>query len=204
QQQEPLGGARQVQAQRLGDLRRRERPALREQVGQAQLVHRLEVPEEALDAGEADAWRFRRGGRAGALPCRQVPAPGAQLDDGRAGVGFVGFIQDEFGLAGLAGGVEVLRLELSVFCLGLDVAEAGEERKLVVGEGIDEWDAEQIEDGVDIHGYFHWSILDNFEWAEGYRQRFGLIYVDYPTGKRTPKDSYDWYRGVIASNGSNL
>ncbi len=61
-----------------------------------------------------------------------------------------------------------------------------------------------IEDGVDIQGYFHWSILDNFEWAEGYRQRFGLIYVDYPTGKRTPKDSYDWYRGVIASNGSNL
>jgi len=61
-----------------------------------------------------------------------------------------------------------------------------------------------IEDGVDIRGYFHWSILDNFEWAEGYRQRFGLIHVDYPTGKRIPKDSFDWYRGVIASNGNSL
>lgn len=60
------------------------------------------------------------------------------------------------------------------------------------------------DEGVDIRGYFHWSIMDNFEWAEGYRERFGLIHVDYQTLKRTPKDSYYWYREVIASNGRSL
>jgi beta-glucosidase len=51
-----------------------------------------------------------------------------------------------------------------------------------------------IRDGADIGGYFHWSIMDNFEWAEGYKQRFGLVHVDYETQQRTPKDSALWYR----------
>ena len=59
-------------------------------------------------------------------------------------------------------------------------------------------------DGVDVRGYFHWSIMDNFEWAEGYGRRFGLIHVDYATQKRTPKDSAHWYKSVIESNGANL
>lgn len=59
-------------------------------------------------------------------------------------------------------------------------------------------------EGVEIKGYFHWSLLDNFEWAEGYKHRFGLIHVDYETQKRTMKDSAHWYREVIASNGAKL
>ena len=61
-----------------------------------------------------------------------------------------------------------------------------------------------IADGVDVRGYFHWSIMDNFEWNEGYKQRFGLVYVDYQTQKRVPKDSFYWYKRVIESNGASL
>jgi beta-glucosidase len=55
--------------------------------------------------------------------------------------------------------------------------------------------------GADLRGYFVWSFLDNFEWAEGYAPRFGLVYVDYETQARVPKDSARWYRDVIARNG---
>jgi beta-glucosidase len=51
--------------------------------------------------------------------------------------------------------------------------------------------------GVDVRGYFVWSLLDNFEWSEGYSKRFGLVYVDYPTLERVPKDSFEWYRSTI-------
>lgn len=64
--------------------------------------------------------------------------------------------------------------------------------------------ARAIADGVDVPGYLHWSLLDNFEWAEGYKERFGLVYVDYPTGKRVLKDSAYWYSRVIATNGKSL
>lgn len=61
-----------------------------------------------------------------------------------------------------------------------------------------------IGEGIDVRGYFQWSIMDNFEWAEGYKHRFGLIHIDYETQKRTLKNSAYWYRDVIRSNGSVL
>ncbi|MEU2439606.1 GH1 family beta-glucosidase [Streptomyces rubradiris] len=54
-------------------------------------------------------------------------------------------------------------------------------------------------EGVDVRGYYVWSLLDNFEWSYGYGKRFGLVYVDYATQRRVPKDSYHWYRAVIAA-----
>jgi len=64
--------------------------------------------------------------------------------------------------------------------------------------------ARAIDEGVDVRGYFVWTLMDNFEWAEGYKQRFGIVYVDYPTGRRVLKDSAYWYRDVIATNGAIL
>ncbi len=60
--------------------------------------------------------------------------------------------------------------------------------------------ARAIGDGVDLRGYFVWSLLDNFEWAFGYTKRFGIVYVDYETQKRIPKDSYYYMREVISGH----
>ncbi|MFJ3708016.1 GH1 family beta-glucosidase [Streptomyces sp. NBC_01387] len=59
-----------------------------------------------------------------------------------------------------------------------------------------------MSEGVDVRGYFTWSLTDNFEWIEGNAQRFGLVHVDYETMRRTPKDSYHWYREVIRGSKS--
>lgn len=60
------------------------------------------------------------------------------------------------------------------------------------------------EEGAPVIGYLHWSLMDNYEWSEGYNKRFGLVYVDYQTQKRIIKDSGYWYRDVIAGNGEML
>jgi beta-glucosidase len=54
--------------------------------------------------------------------------------------------------------------------------------------------------GAPVKGYFLWSFLDNFEWEEGYERRFGTVYVDFETQKRTPKLSAQWYARVMAEN----
>lgn len=64
--------------------------------------------------------------------------------------------------------------------------------------------ARAVSEGVDVRGYFHWSLLDNFEWAEGYAQRFGLVHVDFETQQRIPKSSAEWYAKVIKTSGANL
>jgi len=58
-----------------------------------------------------------------------------------------------------------------------------------------------VESSADIRGYFHWALTDNLEWHSSYGDRFGLIYVDFPTDERIPKDSFYWYRKVIRSEG---
>jgi beta-glucosidase len=61
--------------------------------------------------------------------------------------------------------------------------------------------SDAIENGVDLRGYFVWSLLDNFEWDSGYAMRFGIVFVDYLTQQRIPKSSALWYREVIRANG---
>jgi len=64
------------------------------------------------------------------------------------------------------------------------------------------WQA--IQEGVDVRGYYVWSLLDNFEWAQGYLPRFGIVYTDYKTLRRIPKQSAYWYREVIKHNGFEI
>ncbi|MFZ0211454.1 MAG: GH1 family beta-glucosidase [Candidatus Acidiferrales bacterium] len=64
--------------------------------------------------------------------------------------------------------------------------------------------ARAAREGVPLRGYLHWSLLDNFEWQEGYTQRFGMVFVDFPSGHRILKDSANWYASVIKSNGASL
>lgn len=88
-------------------------------------------------------------------------------------------------------------------CISLDGAVHDPNRKDYMNRYLLEF-KRAAEDGVDVAGYFAWSLMDNFEWANGYNDRFGLIYVDFKTQKRILKDSAIWYKSVIENNGDNL
>ena len=61
-----------------------------------------------------------------------------------------------------------------------------------------------IDEGADVRGYFLWTFLDNFEWSDGYKQRFGIVYVDFQNQRRVVKDSAFWYKKVIETKGAAL
>ena len=61
-----------------------------------------------------------------------------------------------------------------------------------------------VAEGTPVKGYFLWSLLDNFEWADGYSKRFGIVYVDFATQKRIPKLSAQFYASVVRNNGVDL
>lgn len=67
-----------------------------------------------------------------------------------------------------------------------------------------QWLHRATDEGIPVIGYTHWSFLDNFEWAQGYKERFGLVHVDYETLVRTPKESAAWYSQVVRTNGASL
>jgi beta-glucosidase len=111
--------------------------------------------------------------------------------------------------------VEALCKARSYTTLPLYITENGAAYDDVVGPSGEIDDAARVEylrahitaahralaEGIDLRGYFVWSLLDNFEWSHGLSKRFGLIHVDYATQRRTWKRSAHWYRAVIARNG---
>ena len=106
-------------------------------------------------------------------------------------------------VAGAAGGSLDEIVKLTVYLT--DLGRFAEVNEIMSGYFSEPYPARAaIEAGVPLRGYFAWSLLDNFEWARGYAQRFGIVRVDYDTQERIWKDSAHWYREVIGDNGSSL
>jgi beta-glucosidase len=82
-------------------------------------------------------------------------------------------------------------------CSNDDTVTVDDQARIAFLEGHIAAMRQAMEEGVDVRGYFVWSLLDNFEWAEGYHQRFGLVHVDFATQCRTPKASYAWLKGFL-------
>ena len=80
-------------------------------------------------------------------------------------------------------------------------ANLHDDRRIEYVKSVLHWANQAIQDGIDLRGYYLWSLMDNFEWSAGYCARYGLYYTDYETFERTPKDSAKWYASVTRANG---
>lgn len=142
------------------------------------------------------------------LPFDLVPTPGAAT----TGFGASWAVVPESLTALLLDFSERYGAALPPVIIAENGASYPEPDSLAPGEIIDDQDriaylrghieavADAVASGVNVEEYTVWSLIDNFEWADGYTQRFGLAHVDMVTGERTPKASYDWYRAVIAES----
>ena len=141
------------------------------------------------------------------------PVEDLTVPDQTAAVGGANFALGLLRSAAKPDATTILSPYSALLALGMAANGAGgrtlEEMEYALGAKLDDLNAwlascRAAEDGVDAAGYFAWSLMDNYEWAYGYSERFGLIHVDYATQKRTPKDSAFWYQTVMESNGENL
>ncbi|MEV0092777.1 GH1 family beta-glucosidase [Streptomyces sp. NPDC050738] len=133
-----------------------------------------------------------------------VGSPSVHIADGGRPRTAIGWEIDEHGLHDL-----LLRLKADYPAVPLYVTENGaafdeevhDTARIAYLDGHLRACARAIVQDVPLKGYFVWSLLDNFEWSYGYSQRFGIVHIDYPTQRRTPKDSARWYAAVIERGG---
>jgi beta-galactosidase len=83
---------------------------------------------------------------------------------------------------------------------GIENGEINDQRRINFFEGYISAIKNAVDEGVNVSGYFIWSLMDNFEWALGYEKRFGIVHVDFETQKRTPKASAYWYKNLVEQN----
>ena len=80
--------------------------------------------------------------------------------------------------------------------MSAEAAATDEEQVSYLRDYTEQMRLSMVEDGVDVRGYFGWAFLDNYEWSDGYSKRFGFVFVDYGTQKRTPKAAASWFRQI--------
>ena len=98
---------------------------------------------------------------------------------------------------------QVARYKKPIYIFENGIADADDDQRPRFLKDNLKWLHKAVEDGADVKGYFHWSLLDNFEWAEGYKMKFGLVEVDFKTLERKPRNSYYLYKEICEKNGLN-
>lgn len=123
----------------------------------------------------------------------------AEVRRERRDVSDVGWEVNPSGIFRVLKDFEAMKLPIYITENGLATTVDDRRKRFLVGYLKELWHA--IHSGVDVRGYFFWSLIDNFEWEKGYAAKFGLVEVDRKTQKRTPKGSYDVYRRICLENG---